>query len=180
MRDPSSSPSGVPTLLGERVVLRPVGPADRVGIRAILAEPSVARWWGATDSPDQALDDWLAPDDDTTAFAIEADGELVGSLLISEEADPDYRHAGLDLFLATTAQGRGLGPDAIRTAARWLFDERGHHRLTIDPSAENARAIAVYERVGFRRVGIMRRYERGPDGTFHDGVLMDLLREDLR
>jgi aminoglycoside 6'-N-acetyltransferase len=34
--------------------------------------------------------------------------------------------------------------------------------------------------VGFRRVGIMRRYERGADGTYHDGVLMDLLPEDLR
>jgi aminoglycoside 6'-N-acetyltransferase len=25
----------------------------------------------------------------------------------------------------------------------------------------------------------MRRYERGPDGTWHDGLLMDLLPEDL-
>jgi len=23
-------------------------------------------------------------------------------------------------------------------------------------------------------------YERGPDGTFHDGMLMDLLAEELR
>jgi aminoglycoside 6'-N-acetyltransferase len=26
---------------------------------------------------------------------------------------------------------------------------------------------------------VMRRYERGPDGTFHDGLLMDLLAEEL-
>jgi aminoglycoside 6'-N-acetyltransferase len=25
----------------------------------------------------------------------------------------------------------------------------------------------------------MRRYERGPDGQFHDGLLMDLLRDEL-
>jgi len=25
----------------------------------------------------------------------------------------------------------------------------------------------------------MRQYERGPDGTFHDGLLMDLLRGEL-
>ena len=62
--------------------------------------------------------------------------------------------------------------------ARWLFDERGHHRLTIDPSAANARAIATYTAVGFRPVGLMREYERGPDGTFHDGLLMDLLRDE--
>jgi len=33
--------------------------------------------------------------------------------------------------------------------------------------------------VGFRPVGVMRRYERGADGTFHDGLLMDLLAEEL-
>ena len=61
-----------------------------------------------------------------------------------------------------------------------LFEERGHHRLTIDPAAANERAIRAYERVGFRRVGIMRAYERGPDGVWHDGLLMDLLRGELR
>ena len=57
---------------------------------------------------------------------------------------------------------------------------RGHHRLTIDPAADNAKAIRSYERVGFRPVGIMRRYERGLDGTWHDGLLMDLLAGELR
>ena len=72
-----------------------------------------------------------------------------------------------------------MGPDAIRTLARYLFEVRGHHRLTIDPAASNARAIAAYAKVGFKPVGIMRVYERGPDGTWHDGLLMDLLRDEL-
>jgi aminoglycoside 6'-N-acetyltransferase len=49
----------------------------------------------------------------------------------------------------------------------------------IDPAATNERAIRSYRRVGFRDVGVMRRYERGGDGTWHDGLLMDLLREDI-
>lgn len=167
-------------LRGDRVRLRPVRPDDRDRLRAILAEPSVARWWGVSDSPDQAVDDWLTPDPDTVVLAIEVDGEIAGSIQFAEEPDPDYRHAGIDLFLATSHQGQGLGTDAIRTTARYLFDVRGHHRLTIDPSAANERAIRAYERVGFRRVGVMRAYERGPDGTFHDGVLLDLLRGELR
>jgi aminoglycoside 6'-N-acetyltransferase len=64
--------------------------------------------------------------------------------------------------------------------AAFLFDERGHHRITIDPAAANSRAIATYEKVGFRPVGVMRGYERGEDGTYHDGLLMDLLRDELR
>ena len=90
-----------------------------------------------------------------------------------------YRHAGIDLFVATAHQGRGLGSDAIRTLARHLIEERGHHRLSIDPAADNGRAIRAYERVGFRRVGVLRAYERGPDGTWHDGLLMDLLAGEL-
>ena len=65
------------------------------------------------------------------------------------------------------------------TLLRYLIDERGHHRVTIDPAVANARAIHVYERVGFRRVGVMRKYERSSaDGTWHDNLLMDLLAED--
>ncbi len=77
-------------------------------------------------------------------------------------------------------QGRGLGPDAIRTAIGWLFGDRGHHRITIDPAADNAAAIRAYEKVGFRRVGVLRRYERGADGTWHDGLLMELLAGEER
>jgi aminoglycoside 6'-N-acetyltransferase len=63
---------------------------------------------------------------------------------------------------------------------RHLIFERGHHRLTIDPAADNLAAIRAYERVGFRRVGIMRKYELGPDGSWHDGLLMDMLAEDFQ
>jgi L-amino acid N-acyltransferase YncA len=41
-------------------------------------------------------------------------------------------------------------------------------------------AIRAYEKVGFRRVGVMRSYERGPDGSWHDNLLMDLLAGELR
>jgi aminoglycoside 6'-N-acetyltransferase len=60
------------------------------------------------------------------------------------------------------------------------FESRGHHRITIDPAVANERAIRAYEGVGFKQVGVMRRYERGADGDWHDGLLLDLLPEDLR
>jgi aminoglycoside 6'-N-acetyltransferase len=170
----------VPPLSGERVLLRAVTAQDHDTLRSILADSSVARWWGLPKPGVDVLDDWLEADPDTTLWTIEVDGKVAGSIQAAEEADPDYRHAGIDLFLGPGFQGQGLGTEAIRVLARWLFDERGHHRLTIDPSAANERAIRAYSAVGFRPVGIMRRYERGPDGEFHDGLLMDLLRDDFR
>ena len=162
----------------------PAGPREDLDrLREILLQPVVARWWGgprddpaSTSRPTGSRA--TSPD---AVFAIEVDGRTVGSIQFGQELEPDYRHGTIDLFLDGGPPGpRASGPDAIRTVARYLFDVRGHHRITIDPSAANERAIRAYERVGFRPVGRMRDYERGPDGTWHDGLLMDLLRDELR
>jgi aminoglycoside 6'-N-acetyltransferase len=67
----------------------------------------------------------------------------------------------------------------VRTMALYLIRDRGHHRLIIDPALHNEPAIRCYEKVGFRRVGVMREHWRDPDGVWRDGLLMDLLASDL-
>lgn len=165
------------TLRGERVTLRPITEADVPRLAEIAAEPEVARWWLGLTEDD--LREMAGPEWDDIVFVIEDDGEVVGLVQAGEEDDPDYRHASIDIFLTSARTGQGLGGDAIRTLARHLFEERGHHRIVIDPAAANERAIRAYESIGFKRVGIMRRYERGADGEWHDGLLLDLLPEDL-
>jgi aminoglycoside 6'-N-acetyltransferase len=165
------------TLRGERVTLRPITVADIPRLAEIAAEPEVAHWWlGLTED---ALREKARPEEDAMVLVIEEGGEVVGLVEAGEENEPDYRHASIDIFVTAARRGQGLGADAIRTLARHLFEARGHHRITIDPAATNERAIRVYERVGFKRVGIMRRYERGVDGEWHDGLLLDLLRDEL-
>jgi aminoglycoside 6'-N-acetyltransferase len=159
------------------VTLRPLAAADASRLGRIVAEPEIARWWlGLTE---QDVLEMAEPDEAELVFAVELDGEVIGLAQAGEETDPQYRRASLDIFLGTEWHGLGLGADTIRTLARWLFEERGHHRITIDPALANERAIRSYERVGFKRVGVMRRYERGTDGEWHDGLLLDLLPEDL-
>jgi aminoglycoside 6'-N-acetyltransferase len=165
----------LPTLHGEHVTLRPLADADLDPLAEIIREPSVAEWWGESDEPERLRDN-LRMDGD--AFAIEVDGELAGWLGFVEETEPEYRSVGFDISLSERFQGRGLGPDALRTLARWFADERGHHRFTIDPNAGNERAIKAYAAVGFKPVGIMRRCEL-VDGEWTDGLLMDLLIEEL-
>ena len=105
-------------------------------------------------------------------------GEVAGLIIYREELDPDHKHAALDIALHPDYQNQGLGSDALRALSQWLF-ARGHHRVTIDPGADNDRAVRSCMRAGFRKVGVMRRYERGADGTWHDCVLMELLDDDL-
>lgn len=159
------------------LLLRSPQPEDAAPLLAHLLTPEVSRWWHGFDSK-RVWDELIVGDDESTKLVIEENGQVAGLIQFSEEDDPDYRHAGIDLFLGPSFQGRGLGEEAIRAVVEHLFNERGHHRLTIDPSADNVRAQRVYEKVGFRRVGTLRDYERGPDGTWHDGLLMELLARD--
>jgi aminoglycoside 6'-N-acetyltransferase len=161
-------------LRGERLLLRPLVDNDVDRVAEIAAEPEVACWWG--DLPRHELIDKVA-DVDVVALAVERDGGVIGLIQFSEERDPMYRHASIDLFLSASQQGLGLGREAVALVVSHLFDDLGHHRITIDPAAANRRAIRCYSAVGFRPVGVMRRYERGPDGSFHDGLLMELVRE---
>ena len=162
----------LPVLHGTLVTLRPVTPEDLPALLAILDEPEVARWWRRAE--------WERVDErDAVTLAIVAGGEVAGCIQYSEETDPDYFSAAVDIFVGTAAQGRGVGPDAMRTLIAWLFDVRGHHRLTVDPAAENARAVHVYEKLGFRRVGMLRRYERVEDDVWRDALLMELQADEF-
>jgi aminoglycoside 6'-N-acetyltransferase len=166
----------VPVLHGERVTLRPIEAADLEPLAAVIREPSVAAWWGESDEPERLREN-LRMDGD--AWAIETDGELAGWLGFTEETEPEYRSVGLDISLSERFQGKGFGADALRTAIRWFAGERGHHRFTIDPNAANERAIKAYAAVGFKPVGVMRKAEL-VDGEWTDGLLMDLLIDELR
>jgi aminoglycoside 6'-N-acetyltransferase len=165
------------SLRGDYVALRPLRVDDFERVAEIQSESEVVGWWGPPNKAE--LRRQAEGSDEPKALTIEADGELVGLIQYQEENEPDFRHAGIDLFLGARSQGRGLGTDAVRTVARYLIQERGHHRLTIDPAADNVAAIRTYEKVGFRPVGRMREYWRSPDGTWHDGLLMDLLAREL-
>jgi aminoglycoside 6'-N-acetyltransferase len=168
-----------PTLPGHRVTVRAGRPGEAAQLREVLAEPSVAQWWGEPD-PLEEIENDLLGESESVLLVLAVAGQLAGGIEYHEEATPMYRHAGIDIYVGTAFQGRGVGTEAVALVAQFLFTQRGHHRLTIDPAVANERAIRCYRRVGFRPVGVMRQYERGPDGRFHDGLLMDMLRGELR
>jgi aminoglycoside 6'-N-acetyltransferase len=166
-----------PTLHGEQVVLRPTTEADVERVAEIRALPEVARWW-----PPRALDYLRSKLDkpELACWVVGLDGDTIGFVQAYEDQNPEYRLVGLDLFLHPAHHGRGLGRDVVRTAARYLVEQRGHHRLVIDPAAANTRAIRCFESVGFRRVGVLRSYWWDHvEERWADGVLLDLLAGEL-
>jgi aminoglycoside 6'-N-acetyltransferase len=151
------------------VVLRPLVEGDVEALLSIVAQPAVAAWWG-----EQPPGFPLTDEPTATRFAILEDGDVAGMIQYSEELDPDYRHASIDLFVDETRHGRGLGSDAVRTLADYLVAERGHHRVTIDPAADNHAAVRAYEKAGFQRVGVMRAAWRDTwTGEWRDTLFME-------
>ena len=158
-------------LNGERVVLRPTVEQDADDLTTILSSPEVAAWWGPV--PDGFP---LEDEPEATRFTIVVEDRIAGLVQFGEEPEPDYRHAWVDIFIDPRLHGSGLCADAIGTLVRHLVDQRGHHRVTIDPSTDNAAAIRCYEKAGFRPVGVMRSAWRDPwSGAWRDTLFMELV-----
>lgn len=150
---------------GEHTILRPATDADLDMLVGWFADPGVyACWDGAPKTPAQVVREGYTGDDRpaTEPFIVEAAGEPIGYI----QYCPGASSCGIDLFLVPTARGRGLGPDAARALIRYLLQERGWRRVTVDPAADNARAIRAWAKAGFV-------YERDwPDHPDGAAVLM--------
>jgi aminoglycoside 6'-N-acetyltransferase len=142
--------------------LRDFQPADAEKIEGMMSEPEVARWW--PDGAYQRDHGWV----------VEVGGEFAGWIEYHEESDHWYPSVALDIALTTKLHGRGYGRRVLKLAIEH-FVAKGHHRFTIDPDVENERAIRSYAAVGFEPVGVLRAYERNPEGGWNDGLLMDLI-----
>ena len=145
--------------------LRGFEPTDADALEALLAEPEVKRWWADGDY------------DRDNGWVVLVEGDLAGWVQYEEEPYEWYPSVALDIALTTALHGRGYGRRVLRLVIEH-FTEKGHHRFTIDPSPENERAIRSYAAVGFKPVGVLRSYERNPEGEWNDGLLMDLIVRD--
>jgi len=151
------------------VALRPMARSDAEALLAMHETPGVREWWGAP------VEGFPFEDEDATRFTVLVDDRVAGLIQFYEEDDPEFRHASIDVFLDPAVTGRGHGTTAIRLLVRHLFEERGHHRITIDPAVDNAAAVRSYGKVGFRPVGTLEAAWRDQDGTWRDLLLMELV-----
>lgn len=155
-------------LTGERVALRAPQPSDAAELLRMHRAPEVHRWWGAP-----AAGFPFEEEANTTFLVITIDDAPAGWIQFAEEPEPDYRHASIDLFVDPARHRQGIASDALRTVMAHLVEDRGHHRITIDPCVGNTAAIACYASVGFRPVGVLRAAWRSPSGVWLDDLLMD-------
>jgi RimJ/RimL family protein N-acetyltransferase len=94
------------------------------------------------------------------------------------QIDRDNATATLGIFIGeSNCRGQGLGEEAVRTLCRYAFEEMRLHKIRLDVYADNP-AVKTYERVGFRKEGVLRE-EAFRKGRHLDVIRMGLLKEEL-
>lgn len=168
---------------GKRITLRPFTPDDLATLRRWHDDGEVMQYWGERQPlvAASAFAEELKPGGRFQTF-----GERGDLCLCDEEMRPigrfGYRgvtsrdrHAELLLFIGEPhAWNKGYGPEALIVLMNWLFNHQNMHRVWLTVQAENPRAIRAYEKVGFKREGILREhYFR--DGHWGDEIVFGML-----
>lgn len=116
---------------------------------------------------------------DARHFAIltRAEGRLLGNCGL-HQIDWTNRHCIFGIFIGDKNDwGKGYGADATRTLLQYAFDEANLHRIELEVFDFNARAIQMYEKVGFRHEGT-RKQALFRQGAWHDEHIMAILRDE--
>jgi RimJ/RimL family protein N-acetyltransferase len=107
-------------------------------------------------------------------FVALADGEVVGWCDIQRHGFPSRAHRGtLGMGIVPAHRGRGIGLRLIQATLAQARVVR-FVRVELDVHADNARAIALYEKVGFVREGVARDAVC-VDGEYRDAVNMAIV-----
>jgi len=108
-----------------------------------------------------------------TQFVALDGGRVVGWCDVNPKTHATLRHGGvLGMGVAASHRGRGVGSALIQTTLA-AATARGIRRVELIVRADNAAAIALYERHGFELEGRLRDYLI-VDGASHDALAMAL------
>ena len=184
---PCQDPSESPLFRGSLVRLAALEPELDAAMFAVWSNDSrylrqsfdqPARPMDATEAR-TILEAWAKGWPETVGFALRAldGGRLLGYVRLYDIA---WNHGTALVGVSVPdagEQGRGFGRDGMELLLRYAFGELGLHRLWLDAFAYNARAIHLYEGLGFYREGLLREHLQR-DGRRWDVVLMGILRSE--
>ena len=83
--------------------------------------------------------------------------------------------AWLSVYVATDAQGRGIGRALVEAAVE-AAETAGLWTLMAGILPENVASLALHRRAGFRRIGVQRRLGRDRVGRWRDVILLERRR----
>jgi ribosomal-protein-alanine N-acetyltransferase len=178
------APGGV-YLRGPRVWLRPLEKEDLARYQELFAEPEISLSYGKLGVPEtlgRLQRRYDAGELDTTdrflLLVIETEGTLIGAMQLSNTENLPSRSATFGIMIGDPAYlDRGYGTEASKLLLDYAFAVLGYHKVNLDLFEYNARALAMYEKLGFVVEG-RRRENHWSRGRFWDDILMGVTAEE--
>jgi RimJ/RimL family protein N-acetyltransferase len=76
-------------------------------------------------------------------------------------------------------QEKGYGTKVLKMLIRYLFKEMSVKKIILDTNINNARAQHVYEKIGFRKIGVRINSWKNQLGILQSSVDYELIEEDF-
>jgi RimJ/RimL family protein N-acetyltransferase len=174
------------TLGDERVLVRPVTPADRAGLHAVAMDPSIWRWFVTlveTDADFDRLVDGMLADHaaGTRAVFVVVDrwaDRIAGSMSYGNLSERDLRLEIGWSWLGTAFQGTGLNRHAKLALLGHAFDTLGAERVEFKTDQLNVQARAGLRNIGAVEEGVFRSFNPMPGGRRRDAVYYSVIRQE--
>jgi [ribosomal protein S5]-alanine N-acetyltransferase len=166
-----------PTLSGSGIVLRPLERADAEALFVAHADPETHTYWSGpaharVEVTRRDIAQTLAMAQGRVWAIAESGGEALGriALFVLREGVGE-----IGIILRRDAHGRCLASKALALVQTYAFGDLNLHRLAADIDPENAACLALFQRAGFEREGLLRGNWKTHLGV-RDSVIMGKLR----
>jgi RimJ/RimL family protein N-acetyltransferase len=174
-----------PFLIGSTIYLRPLEREDAGLLVPWINDPEVTRTLRIYRPMNlQAEEEFVARSAQSEhelvlGIAIQATDKLIGATGL-HQIDFKNRHAGFGISIGEKAEwGKGYGTEAARVIVGHAFDTLNLNRVWLHVFEYNLRGIRAYERVGFRREGLLRQ-DRFHEGRYWDTIVMAMIRQEYQ
>ncbi len=154
------------------MIIRSAEVSDALGVKEIYSQEHAIS--GTLQPPFPTLEQWKAKlshkSENSITLVAEIDEKIVGHLVLLGYSNPRRKHAayfGMAVHRDFTKQGIGseLLNEAIKACDDWL----NISRIELEVFADNAAAIALYKKLGFKKEGVLRKH------SYKNGNLLDVL-----
>jgi ribosomal-protein-alanine N-acetyltransferase len=175
-----------PHLNTERLALREIVEADARALYAIHGNAAHMQWFGVNPLPDllaaekliEVFASWRLQANPGTRWALELKGSpgLIGTCGLFSW-NRGWKKCSIGYELSPAHVGQGFMTEALRAAIAWGFVHMQLNRVEAQVHPQNAASVALLERLGFVREGLLRQLAYW-GGSHHDMLQYSLLKSE--
>ncbi len=156
----------IPHLSTERLELRMIQVSDYKAVYDAFKDEAYLRYFGipsvsSEQDAKRLITDWVKRLDPQTfvrwAIILKENGQVIGTIGLHTFVN-QYKKAAVGYDLRPEYQHQGFVSEALQMIMRYFFEDLGYHRLEATIALQNTPSIAVAERAGFKREGLMRQW----------------------